>query len=307
MYKNTLTKRIILASFLVLVWFFSAYVLTSFAGALDNLWSSTALSKIEWASIKITNSNGTVEWAKDFWLTILWVARLAISWLALVYIVLIGAYMVLGSDSEETVKKQRKQITYAIIGFLFLNVPSLVYNVFSPDTSSSLSSGGAFSDIYGWSLFWNTAGFEGTIGNMVAFLRVFAFGAAVTMFTWWLFSLIVSGGDDERKKKAKNRIVYGVIGLIFLGFVGLWGELIAVGDFTKAIPKVTGNIFSLVLYFVAPISVFMLIWWSYYFITSAWDEERMKKWKSILINTFIAIIILITALSFMTDLSTFQL
>ncbi len=54
---------------------------------------------------------------------------------------------------------------------------------------------------------------------MVAFLRVFAFGVAVTMFTWGLFNLIVSGGDDEKRKTATNRIIYGLIGLIFMGFV----------------------------------------------------------------------------------------
>lgn len=292
---------------LILAWFFGAHIVTSFAGALDSSALNGALNKIQSVSIWVGDSNGSIESTKDFWFRILWAIRLFVSWIALIYLVMIGVYMILGSDNEETVKKQRKQIIYVIIGFLFLNVPNLVYSIFSPDTSVPLDPGGAVSDTYGGSLFWNTAGFEGIIGNMIAFLRVFVFGTAVTMFTWGLFNLLISGGDDEKKKMAKNRIVYGLIGLIFMGFVGLWWELVAVGNFTTVIPKVSGNIFSLVMYFVAPIVIFMLIWGAYYFITSAGDEERMKKWKSILINTFIAVIILITALSFMTDLSTFKL
>jgi hypothetical protein len=301
MYKNILLKYSTILLF-ILAWFLSAYTLHTYA-AVD----IPGGGKITEASIWVAIANGTVDGAKDFWFRILWVVRLAISWLALVYLVMIGAYMILGSDSEDTIKKQRKQITYAIIGFLFLNVPNLVYTIFSWDARGPIGPGGAFSDTNGGSLFWNTYEFEGIFGGIIAFLRVFVFGAAVTMFTWGLFNLLVSGGDDEKKKMAKNRIVYGLIGLIFMGFVGLWWELVAVGNFTKVIPSVTGNIFSLVMYFVAPITIFMLIWGAYYFITSAGDEERMKKWKSILINTFIAVIILITALSFMTDLATFKL
>jgi Type IV secretion system pilin len=61
------------------------------------------------------------------------------------------------------------------------------------------------------------------------------------------------------------------------------------------------------MYIAAPISIFMIIWGAYLFITSAGDEERVKKGKSILINTGIALIILLAGLSFMTDIVTFQL
>ena len=62
---------------------------------------------------------------------------------------MIGVYMILGSDSEETIKKQRKQFTYAIIGFLFINIPNVVYTIFSPDTSASLAAGPDYSATYG--------------------------------------------------------------------------------------------------------------------------------------------------------------
>jgi hypothetical protein len=130
--------------------------------------------------------------------------------------------MIIGSDNEERVKTQRKQIIYVLIGFLFLNIPGFVYTIFAPSNSGSIGTIDNWSGTNGGSVFWNTAGFEGIIGNMIAFLRVFVFGVAVTMFTWGLFNLLISGGDDEKKKQAKNRIIYGIIGLIFLGFVQLW-------------------------------------------------------------------------------------
>ena len=203
--------------------------------------------------------------------------RVLVSGIALIYLVMIGVFIILGSDNEETVKTQRKQITYVMIGFLFLNIPGFVYTIFSPSNTGSIGTIDNWASTTGSSIFWNTAGFEGIIGNMIAFLRVFAFGAAVTMFTWGLFNLLVSGGDDEKKKKAKNRVIYGIVGLIFLGFAQFWGNLVAVGDFTSYIPSVGRSLFALVMYIVAPISIFMLIWGAYLFITSAGDEERIKK------------------------------
>ena len=230
-----------------------------------------------------------------------------ISGISLVYLVMIGVYIILGSDSEETIKTQRKQITYALIGFLFLNIPGFVYTIFAPSSVGSIGTIDNWSSTTGSTLFWDTAGFEGIFGNMIAFLRVFAFGVAVTMFTWGLFNLLVSGGDDEKKKQAKNRIVYGIIGLVFLGFVQLWGNLVAMGDFTRYIPSVGGTLFALVMYIAAPIAIFVLIYAAYLMITSAGDEDRVKKGKSILINTGIGLIILLAGLSFMTDIVTFQL
>ncbi len=299
-------SRILTIILILLTWFVSAYALTSYAAAV--VLPSGSDTVIQWSSIGIDQGSwDSITNAKNLGLRMLGVIRMVISGFALIYLVMIGVYIIIGSDSEETVKTQRKQITYALIGFLFLNIPGFVYTIFAPSNVGSIGTVDNWSNTTGSSVFWNTAGFEGIIGNMIAFLRVFAFGVAVTMFTWGLFNLLVSGGDDEKRKQAKNRIIYGIIGLVFLGFVQLWGNLVAVGDFTRYIPSVGGTLFALVMYIAAPIAIFMLIYAAYLMITSAGDEERIKKWKSILINTGIALIILLAGLSFMTDIVTFQL
>lgn len=289
---------------IVLAWIIGLYAIGWYALDIPG-WNIIAGPSMGTSTIGPTTAV-TTEVVKDFWLRILSLLKLGVSGIALIYIVLIGAYMVMGSENEETIKTQRKQLVYVFIAFLFLNIPSFVYDVFFLNTTTSIDASADFQNINGW-YFWNSMWFQGVFGNLVAFLRVFIFGAAVTMFTWWFFSLIVSGGDDEKKKKAKNRIVYGTIAVIFVGFVGVWSKLIAVANFQSIVPDVGRTIFNLAMYFVAPMAIFMLMYGAYYVITSAGDEERMKKWKSIVINTGIAIIILITALSFMTDLSRFQL
>jgi Type IV secretion system pilin len=82
---------------------------------------------------------------------------------------------------------------------------------------------------------------------------------------------------------------------------------VAVGDFVTYVPIIGKKLLGLSLFFAAPIAIFMLIWAGYYYITSGGDEERIKKAKTIIINTGIAAIILIASLSFITELINFAI
>jgi Type IV secretion system pilin len=262
-------------------------------------------------SIQVWVSGGSsVEIAQSLGIRILGFAKVLISGLALVYIVLMWVYMVVFSESEERIKTQKKQIVYVLIGFLFINIPGLAYQIFIPDNKSG-SIGwaiGLWWDTTWGAVFWNTTyGLDPFLYNIVAFLKVFIFGIAVLIFTWGLFQLILSAGDDEKKKMARNRLLYGILGLIFLGFVEAWWALVAVGDFVTYVPIIGKKLLGLSLFFAAPIAIFMLIWAGYYYITSGGDEERIKKAKTIIINTGIAAIILIASLSFITELINFAI
>lgn len=250
-----------------------------------------------------------VTWIRSVGFKILGFLKIFISWLALIYLVIIGVYMIVFSENEEKIKSQRKQIIYSLMGFLFLNIPGAAYTVFLPHDKQGglLDNTTSWSSTSGWSLFWDTMGFDWFLWELIAFFRVFIFWVAIVMFTWWLFRMIISAGDDEVQKQAKNRIIYGVIGLIFLGFVEWWSVLVANGDFASYIPQVGGKLYGIAIFFAAPVAIFFLMWWAYYYITSAGDEERIKKWKTILMNTLIASIILIASLSFLTDIINFKL
>lgn len=72
------------------------------------------------------------------------------------------------------------------------------------------------------------------------------------MFTWGLFQLILSGGDEERVKSGKNRLIYGVLGLLFLGFVKVWGSMIASADFinpASGLWTIGKRLFAIAIYF----------------------------------------------------------
>ena len=246
----------------------------------------------------------------NFGFKILGLAKIFISGLALIYLVMIGVYMVVFSENEERIKTQRKQIYYSLVGFFFLNIPGLLYQILfsTPKNHDALGDPPAsgWSSILGW-FFWDDTILNGFFNNLIGFFQVFVFGIAVLMFTWGLFRLILSAGDEEIQKKAKNRILYGTLALLFMGFVRFWGVIISSGDFSGKITKTAGSLFSLALLFAGPIAIFFLIWGGYYYITSAGDEERTKKWKGIILNTFVASLILLASYSFLTDLINFKL
>lgn len=91
--------------------------------------------------------------------------------------------------------------------------------------------------------------------------------------------MIVSAGDDEARKQGRNRIIYGILALLFLGFIEGWSTIISNADFVteNGFRLLGSKLFGVAIFFAAPVAVFFLIWGAYYYITSAGDEERVKK------------------------------
>lgn len=296
-------KRFILSIFIVVLTMVFWYTSSCFSA--DEKKILDGAEDIKQVSIVVgAEGNNVVDLGQNFGMRILAFWKVVISWMALIFIVMIGVYMVVFSDSEEKIKAQKKQIVYVLIGFLFLNIPWVLYSVIDPSTASGTTIGSAsWTDT---SLFWYTANLPGFVWTLVWFFRVFAYGVAILMLTWGFFRLILSSGDEEQVKSAKSRVIYSSLGLVFLLFVDVWVRMLTGGDLAEDIPGVAGTFFQLALFFAAPTAIFFIIYGAYYYITSAWDEERVKKGKNILINTFIASLILIAAFSFLSDLIKFS-
>ncbi|MDD2693937.1 MAG: pilin [Candidatus Gracilibacteria bacterium] len=279
-------------------------------GIFSGAWATlpSELSVVGDVSIGIDSSTGDlIDQTQSVGFRILSLAKIIISGFALIYLVMIGVYMVVFSENEERIKAQRKQIMLALIGFVFINIPGIIYQIFFSTPRSVEVIGDtpiSWSSTVG-GFFWDTTITDGFLRNLILFFQVFIFGAAVMTFTWGLFALITSAGNEEQLKKAKNRILYGTLGLLFLSFVRLWGTMITSYNFVRDVTTVAGKFFVLALYFAGPVAVFFLIWGGYYYITSGGDEERTKKGKNIIVNTFIATLILLASYSFLADLINF--
>ncbi len=274
----------------------------AYAGILGPLEGNIKNVSIE---VGTPNNSDIFTVSRDLGLRFLTAVRLVISGFALIYLVLIGVYMIVFSETEDRIKTQRKQITYALMGFLFLNLPGLIYTIFFGTlwSSPNMNTTAVWTDLIGdlWNIN-NLNGWGWFVPMITGFFQIFIFWVAIVMFTWWFFRLILSGWDEEVQKNAKNRIIYGILWLMFLGFVNVWGGVVAKGDFFWEFATVGNKLLGLALYFAAPVVIFFLVIGAYYYITSAGDEERTKKAKSIFLNTLIAALILLWAYSFLIDL-----
>ena len=126
------------------------------------------------------------------------------------------------------------------------------------------------------------------------------------MFILAAFRLIGSGGNEDRVKEAKQKFLYGALALVFMAVIQAWVVVAYSGDIPKG-QGIFAQLSNMALFFAGPTAIFFLILGAYYYITSAGDEDKAKKGKSIVVNTFIAVIILLASYAFLRDLADFTL
>lgn len=123
------------------------------------------------------------------------------------------------------------------------------------------------------------------------------------MITLAGIQLIVSRGRDEKLKEAKTKVIYTILALIFVGIIEAWKQVAFGGSISEGV-NLFESLAELALFFAAPVAIFFLTLAGYYFITSNGDEERVKKAKNIILNTFFATLILLAAYTFLLELGT---
>ncbi|NVP17204.1 hypothetical protein HUU51_00630 [Candidatus Gracilibacteria bacterium] len=229
------------------------------------------------------------------------------SGILLIFIVYAGAQMVMsmGTD-DEALSKSKRSLWYAGIGLFFINMPGTIYNAVKGDKTNI--SGGIGSS---WSneinstttnLFINTDIFSLTLNNtVIKFLEIIIVGIAIIIIIVSGLKMIMSRGREENVSEAKNKIIWAIIGLIFVGFIEAWQKFAYSGKINDG-KNIFETIANLALFLAGPIAIFFLTLAGYYYITSAGDEERAKKGKTIIINTVLATAILLVSYVFLYDL-----
>ncbi len=270
-----------------------------------------------WDEIKKSSIN--IEEKMDAWWDIVWsinnvwfsalsVIKLIIQGLLVIYIVYVGAQMVWAMwEDEETLSSAKRQIRYSVIALLFINIPWSIYRAINQDSYSKVwerisndnfldkwTETNMFFDVFNfWYTFWD---------QVVWFLEVTILAIAIIIIIYEGIKLITSRWREERITEAKNKIVYGVLALVFVWIIEAWKNFAFSFKVSEA-RNIFSNLADLALFFAAPVAFFFLTIAAYYYITSAWDEERIKKAKSIVINTILATLILLAAYTFLLDLA----
>lgn len=266
---------------------------------------------IEDVSLDIGSSGNVVRDVSNVWFQVLTIAKRLVMGLLVIYMVYIGAMMIMsrGSD-EEQLSSAKRQIWYALVALVFINIPGTLYEAFYKDASTSVGSdinSDAFetaSSDTSSNLFFDFFVFDYTINDQIAvFLEIAIFISAIFMLTLAGIKLLTSRGQEERLAETKNKIIYTILALVFVGIIESW-KRVAFGGSIDDGRNLMESLWNLALFFAAPVAVFFLTLAWYYYITSNGDEEKVEKAKSIITNTLLATLILLASYAFLLDLST---
>lgn len=271
------------------------------------------LENMDWASsIENASSNINTAWVSisdnvnTIWLSILRTIKYIFSWVMLIFIVYAWAQMILSMwTNEEQLASAKRTIRYSMIWLVFINIPWTLLEAFTHTNNN----------VWGWiswiwennwtnNLFIDVDNVADTLNNwIIAFIEI------VLVWVWilviiiaWL-RMIMSRWEDETISNSKKKIQWVIIWLVFVWFIEAWQSFVyswEIDDWKNIFESLS----NLLLFISWPIAIFFLTLAWYYFITSGWDEEKIKKGKNIIINIVLWTVLIMCSYAFLLDLST---
>ncbi len=142
--------------------------------------------------------------------------------------------------------------------------------------------------------------------NIISALQVLIFAIALYVAIMAGIKIMNSRWRDEKITEAKWKILYSLFALIFVWFMEAWKQFAIRWDIWLLSWKegIFGKAVDISLLFAGPIAMIFLTLAAYYYITANWEEEKTKKAKSIIVNTLIAIVLLLVMVTFLNDILT---
>lgn len=230
--------------------------------------------------------------------------RLVVSSIAFL-VVVFAAFRLISTASEEEATKSKSTLLVGIIGLLVIQIADVaVRRMFFGDQ------GQAFEDISSAQIFANES--VSQIRGIIGFLEVFVGATAVFVLVIRGFTLISSGGDEEAMTKAKNHVLYAVIGLIAVALSEVVIRGVVFPDAGERLPDVQRGVFVLVTLtnyaagFISILAFLLLFYAGYQYVISGGNEEATEKVKKIITGAVIALILALGAFALVNTLVQFE-
>jgi hypothetical protein len=83
------------------------------------------------------------------------------------------------------------------------------------------------------------------------------FLSAVFMLTLTGIKIMTSRGKEDRISEAKNKIIYVILALIFVGIIEAWKQVAFSGIIEDGV-NIFASLANLALFFAAPVAIFFL-------------------------------------------------
>ncbi len=275
------------------------------------VWDSYAawVVKIEWSSKIESVSLGkkpsnVISSINNSWFSLLWSIKTILLWVFVAYLVYAWAKMIMSMwTDEEKIKTAKRQIWYGLIWILFVNLPWTLYDAFYKSAQWWISTTTNWSanwiNTIVWAWFWTFFKF------IVWLLEILIFFIALFMFIFTWIKMILWWKDQKVVSDAKLKILYSLVALILVWFIEAWKSFAFDWNITEWI-GVFSKLANLLLYIAPLIALFYLTLAWYYYITSAWDKEKVKKSKDIIIYILLWTLIFLASYSILLELNTFS-
>jgi len=258
-------------------------------------------------SITYNQKGDIVDNVNTIGFSLLKTVKVVLQWVLLIFLVYVGVQMIMAMGNDEQLSNARRQIMYAMIGLLFINIPWTIYEAFHRDGNEYIwwqigqswfetdrNDNNIFIDFFD---FWTTFN-----DNIIWFLKVLIFGIAVFMLVYAGIEIMTARERQEQIGEWKEKIIYVILALIFLWFIESWKNVAFNWNISDGV-NLFETIANLGLFFAGPTALFFLTLAGYYYITSNGDEEKVKKAKSIVINIVLATLIILAAYTFLLDIA----
>lgn len=223
--------------------------------------------------------------------------RIILGAMSVLFIVISGFTMVISGDNEETVKTQRKSITYGVIGLMMISIAGPVAEVFDYRQGNFIDDPENFTE--------RIQIFDTTTQLFITFVKYLLGSLATLMAVRAGATLVMAGDNDDDVTKAKKQLTVSSLGL----FLVIISDLIIRRIFYVAsystnaeatVVAIDQNEFirqlvaftNLMVTFVGPIMMLGIVIGGFLYITSQGDEEKTGLAKKIITNSIIGIVII---------------
>ena len=261
--------------------------------------------------IKLDATWNIVTHIEKTWISILKTIKLIFEWVLIIYIVYAWIQMILSMwSNEDELSKSKKSLRYSLIWIVFINIPWGLYNAFKQDNYWIIDWKTSFSSwvhspwtstnniLVNYFNFWETLNWD-----IIWFLEVILSTMAIIFIIISWINIIRSRWNEEEFTKARTKITWSIVWLVFIWFIEAWKSVIFswnIADWKNLFETLA----NFALFFAWPIAIFFLTLAAYYYINSNSEDDRIKKAKNIVLNTVIATVVLLASYAFLLDLAT---
>ncbi len=125
--------------------------------------------------------------------------------IAVIFLIIGVIRLLFSANDEESLKRWRSNIIWVSVGIFVMQIAFSVWNTLILKNATSI-----IGSSLGWEFWVNVFS---PIVNLLQMLAAFGF---LAMAVWSFFVLVTAAGDEERIKKAKNTIIYAIIGFLLI-------------------------------------------------------------------------------------------